>query len=115
MVKSVFYIQCTVINDFSFGSGYQDDEVTELHRGDVVYYNKNGRSRGMHLRGNMFRNNPYRCIGEVSFLPFTMEKKWAKKWQGKKYADRVANIINSKGHFNAEVKEIKITYDEEEV
>ena len=50
-----------------------------------------------------------------SHLPYTRQKKNAKKWQVKRYADWYANIINDRGEFKATVKEIKITYEEEEL
>ena len=50
----------------------------------------------------------------TAYLPFTRQKKNAKKWQIKRYADHEASIINNIGEFNAIVKEIKITYIEEE-
>jgi hypothetical protein len=42
-------------------------------------------------------------------------KKNAKKWEIKRYPDWEAMLINEKGEFNAVVKEIKVTYEEEEV
>ena len=51
----------------------------------------------------------------TSYLPFTRKKTNAKKWQIKSYADGEAKWLNNTAEFNAIVKEIKVTYQEEEI
>ena len=117
MVKSLYYIQCTAKTDFTFDTGYQEHEHTDFHVGNVVYYNKKTMAREMHLKIRWPGvENPYRSISSgFNYLPFTRKKQWAKRWEKKYYAQKTANIINSKGQFDAVVKEIKMTYEEEEV
>ena len=58
--------------------------------------------------------NPY-SYWVSCYLPFTRQKRFAKKWQIKEWAEKYAKIINNIGEFNAIVKEIKLTYTEEEI
>lgn len=117
MVKSFYYIQCTAKTDLEFLGGYREDEYTRFKQGEVIYYKKEATSREMHLRtGYPGNDNLYRSISSrFNFLPFTRKKQYAKRWEKKYYAEKIANIINNKGQFNAIVKEIKMTYEEEEV
>lgn len=116
MDKSLYYIECTCIKDVKYPN-------IEFHVGDIFYYNKKASSSEMYLYCNKDhsplteeqKNNIPLIYKWHAYLPFTRQKKNAKKWQIKRYADWEARIINDIGEFNAVVKEIKITYTEEEV
>ena len=118
MIKSFYYIECTCIQDCSYPN-------VDFHVGDVLYYNKKTSSKEMYLYYNYGSNRMLTeqekdfiavTIGKyTSHIPLTRQKRFAKKWQVKSYADFEANIINSKKMFNAVVKEIKVSYKEEEV
>lgn len=113
MTKSIYYIECICIKDCAYPN-------IDFHVGDVVYYNPKAASNEMYLGWN-YRENRHPKLEEIdkykyqSYLPFTKQKKNAKKWEIKRYADRYANIINNTGEFSTVVKEIKITYTEEEI
>ena len=119
MNKSFYYIECTCIKECSFPN-------IDFHVGDIFYYNKNASSNEMYLRYD-YKHKRELTLQEkdfigvtfgkyVSYIPFTRQKRFAKKWQFKYYADKEARIINSSaGLFNAVVKEIKVTYEEEEI
>lgn len=116
--KSLYYIECTCINDCKYPN-------VEFHKGDVVYYNKKAAANEMYLGFNYVekRHNTDEEIEHlkstfgryVSYLPFTRQKKFAKKWEIRRYPEWEADIINKMGEFNCIVKEIKVTYEEEEV
>ena len=113
MVKSLYYIECTCIKDCHFPN-------VSFHVGDVFYYNKKAASNEMyifnphiHPESNIVKEAKKYTFG--SYLPFTRQKRFAKKWEIKRYPDWEAMLINEKGEFNAVVKEIKVTYEEEEV
>ena len=117
MEKSFYYIECTCIKNVKYPN-------VEFHIGDIVYFNKKASSNEMYL---CFNNTEHRHLTEEeknniptiykwsSYLPFTRQKKYAKKWEIKRYANPNARLINSIGEFNAIVKEIKVTYQEEEI
>jgi len=113
MNKSLYYIECTANSDLEFKTAWKDEQFTKFHKGDVVYFTPKAASNEMYV-GYGKDKNPYSGWSS-SYLPFTRQKRFAKKWQIKEYADRNAEYINEKGQFNAVVKEIKITYTEEEV
>jgi uncharacterized membrane protein (UPF0127 family) len=50
-----------------------------------------------------------------SYLPFTRQKKNARKYKKLKQAEWIKSLIDNKGDFKCEIKEIKITYTEEEI
>ena len=118
MTKSLYYIECTCIKDCSYPN-------IDFHVGDVFYFNKKASSNEMYL---YYDNRHKRHLTEqekdfigvtfgkyISHIPFTRLKKNAKKWEIKSYAEHEARIINDKHMFNAEIKEIKVTYTEEEM
>ena len=115
MNKSLYYIECTCIKDVKYPN-------IEFHVGDIFYYNKKASSSEMYLYYNKDHSpltqeqkiNIPLAYKLTAYLPFTRQKKNAKKWQIKRYADWEAHKINDIGEFNAIVKEIKITYIEEE-
>jgi len=121
MNKSLYFIECTANSDIEFDNGYANTKwgqennfiKTIFHKGDVVYFNPKASSNEMYVGCNR-EKNPYRYWSS-SYLPFTRQKRFAKKWQIKEYAKENARFINEKGQFTAVVKEIKITYTEEEV
>ena len=113
MNKSLYFIECTANSDFEYKTGWKDEQFTKFHKGDVVYFTPKASSNEMYV-GYGKDKNPYRGWSS-SYLPFTRQKRFAKKWQIKEYADRNAEYINEKGQFNAVVKEIKLTYTEEEI
>jgi len=115
MNKSLYYIECTCIKDCVYPN-------VEFHVGDVLYFNKKASSNEMYLwnRKDWNKKYPdeiykYRGVGDWSYLPFTRQKKNAKKWQVKRYAEWIRDRINERGEFNCVIKEIKITYEEEDV
>lgn len=116
--KSLYYIEVTCIKDVSYSN-------VDLHVGDVLYFNSKASSNEMYLLYSYKHN---RCINEeekqhvidifgryASYLPLTRKKANAKKWQIKSYADGEAELLNKTGEFNAIVREIKVTYQEEEI
>lgn len=106
MNKSLYYIECTCIKDCIYRN-------VEFHIGDILYLNPKVTSHEMFV-GYGKEKNPYQ-YWDHGYLPFTRQKRFAKKWQIKDYVDKYARWINGIGQFNAIVKEIKLTYDEEEV
>jgi len=117
MEKSLYYIECTCIKDCEFPN-------VEYHKGEVVYFNPKAASNETYIYcwGDEDKNklserakNNYGSLLSGGHLPFTRQKKNAKKWEIKRYADSNARLINDIGEFNAIVKEIKITYQEEEI
>ena len=120
MNKSLYFIECTANYDVVFDNGWANCEYgqknnlikTIYKKGDVVYFNPNATSREAYV-GYGEDANPY--IWKNGHLPFTRQKKYAKKWQVKKYADINAQLVNNVGQFTAVVKEIKLTYNETEV
>ena len=118
MNKSLYYIECTCIKECSCPN-------IDFHVGDVFYFNKKAASNEMYLSYS-YKNKRYLTEQEKDFvgvifgkytshIPFTRQKRFAKKWEIKRYADWEAMLINEKGIFNAVVKEIKVTYEEEEL
>ncbi len=114
MNKTIYYIECTCIKNIEFPN-------VAIKEGEILYYNKKASSNEMYCF-NRFINphseiawntNKYRGIGTWSYLPFTRKKQNAKKWEIKRYAEDTARIINGLGEFNAIIKEIKVTYEEE--
>ena len=106
MNKSLYFIECTCIKDCVFPK-------VSFKTGDVVYFNSKASSDEMYV-GYEREKNPYQYWSR-GYLPFTRQKRFAKKWQIKDYADKNARFINNVGYFTAIVKEIKLTYTEEEV
>jgi len=117
MNKSLYYIECTCIKDCSYPN-------IDFHVGDVFYYNKKAASNEMYLYYS-YKDKRHSTSEEdehiastfgkyTSHIPFTRQKRFAKKWEIKRYPDWEAMLINEKGEFNAVVKEIKVTYTEEE-
>jgi len=118
MEKIVYYIECKCIKNCSYPN-------VDFHIGDIVYYNPKAASNEMYL-GYIYKENkslsyeellPYvrRYQPYTTYLPFTRQKKNAKKWQVKRYPDWTAHLINGVGEFETTVKEIKVTYTEEEI
>lgn len=114
MTKSLYYIECIANSDLEFKIdwNWKDNQITVFHKGDVIYFNPKASSNEMYV-GCGKDKNPYRYWSS-SYLPFTRQKRFAKKWQIREYADNNARFINEKGQFTAIVKEIKIIYEETE-
>ena len=121
MNKSLYFIECTANYDVVFDNGWANCKYgqernlikTVYKKGDVVYFNPKASSNEAYV-GYGPDTNPYRGWSS-SYLPFTRQKRYAKKWQIKEYADKNARLINNIGQFTAVVKEIKLTYTETEV
>lgn len=116
MNKIEYYVECTCNKDVSFPN-------VDFHPGDVLYYNKNAYAEEMYL-GYDYRTHKsvphevferYNTLGKWARLPFTRQKRFAKKWTKDGYADRIAMQINHIGDFTAVVKKINVTYTEEEI
>ena len=113
MNKSLYYIECICIKDCHFPN-------VSFQVCDVLYFNKKAASNEMytfnpHVHPDSFVSKEAKKYTYGSYLPFTRLKKNAKKWEIKRYPELEARIINDKGDFNAVIKEIKVTYEEEEV
>lgn len=119
MNKSLYFIECTAKDDIEFKNGWADSEYgrknnlikTVYKKGDVVYFNPKASSNETYV-GYGIDKNPYYYLNS-HHLPFTRQKKFAKKWQIREYAERNAKYINDIGQFTAVIKEIKLTYTEE--
>ena len=119
MEKKLYYIECTCIRDVKFPN-------TEFHVGDVLYYNGNASSNEMWMYNRKALDNvDYYAFIEIdenikrykglakSYLPFTRQKKNARKYKKLKQAEWIKIVIENKNDFACEIKEIKITYIEE--
>lgn len=121
MNKSLYFIECTAKDDIEFKNAWANTYYgkeknlikTVYKKGDIVYFNPKATSNETYI-GYGKDKNPYHYWSS-SHLPFTRQKKFAKKWQIKDYADKNARLIEEIGHFTAIVKEIKLTYTEEEI
>lgn len=121
MEKKLYYIECNCIRDVKFYN-------TEFHIGDVLYYNGNASSNEMWLyNSKAAHNTDYEHIYEMSenvnrykglaksYLPFTRQKKNARKYKKLKQAEWIKSSIERRNDFKCEIKEIKIIYTEEEI
>ena len=117
MTKELYFIQCTCKKDCKYPN-------IEFHKGDVYYFNNKARANAMYLwkrsaltnteMDQLFPNRgQYRGIGDWSYVPFTIQKQHAKRWQIKRYPEQIANIINVIGEFEAKIITIKVTYEED--
>ena len=120
MEKKLYYIECTCIKEVKFPN-------IEFHIGDVLYYNGNASSNEMYLYNNIaLHNTDYEHFIEMSenvnrykglaksYLPFTRQKKNARKYQRLKQAEWIKNCIERRNDFACEIKEIKVTYTVDE-
>ena len=121
MEQKLYYIECTCIRDVKFPN-------TEFHVNDVLYYNGNASSNEMWIFNNQaFLNadnlylieaneNIKRYKGLVkSYLPFTRQKKNARKYKKLSQAEWIKSLIENRDDFKCKIKEITITYNEEEL
>jgi hypothetical protein len=118
MNKSLYYIECTCIKDCKFPN-------VEYHVGDVVYINPKAASNETYVyydyinkcHTDWYEKNisKYGSLINSGHLPFTRQKKFAKKWQIERYAEKNARWLEMIGEFKCAVKEIKVTYEEEDV
>lgn len=120
MEKKLYYIECTCIRDVKFPN-------TEFYIGDILYYNNNASSNEMWFFNNkachntdyeyfikMSENvNRYKGLAK-SYLPFTRQKKNARRYKKLKQAEWIKSCIERREDFKCEIKEIKIIYTEEE-
>lgn len=119
MNQKFYYIECTCIKDVKFPN-------TEFHIGDVLYYNGNASSNEMWLyNSKAFHNTDYEHIYEMSenvnrykglaksYLPFTRKKSNARKYKKLSQAEWIKSVIENRGDFRCEIKEINIIYSEE--
>ena len=115
MEKKLYYIECTCIREVKFPN-------TEFHIGDVLYYNGNASSNEMYIYNTDYEHmseiseniKRYKAICNQSHLPFTRQKKNARKYKKLKQVNNVKTCIESRGDLKCEIKEIKVTYTEEE-
>ena len=119
MNKSLYYIECTCIKDCKYPN-------VEFHAGETLYYNGKASSNEMYLfNHSLDPNSPimnddnrkkyWGYGGNSAYLPFTRKKQNAKKWEIRRYAETTKNCIEHQGEFKCEIKEIKVTYTEEEL
>ena len=119
MEKKLYYIECTCIKEVKFPN-------IEFHIGDVLYYNGNASSNEMWIYNNKaFHNVDYIYSIEMdenvmrykglakSYLPFTRQKKNARKYKKLKQAEWIKTKIENRNDFKCDIKEIKIKYIEE--
>jgi hypothetical protein len=115
--KSLYYIECTCIKDAKFPN-------TEFHIGDVLWFNRKAAANEMYVYYS-YRDNRHTTTEEMndirmnwcmfdSHLPLTRRKECAKKWQIKSAAEHAFMYIDTHV-FKPVIKEIKVTYEEEEV
>lgn len=116
----IYYIECTCIREVKFPN-------TEFHVGDVLYYNGNASSNEMYLYNNIALHNTdydhmiemtenvnrYKALCNKSHLPFTRQKKNARKYKKLKQVNNIKTYIESRGDLKCEIKEIKVIYTEE--
>lgn len=120
MNKSLYYIECTCIKDVKFPN-------IKFKVGEVLYYNGNASSNEMWLYNHTALTNiDYYAFIEMddnikrykglakSYLPFTRQKKNARRYKKLKQAEWIKSCIERREDFKCEIKEIKITYTEEE-
>lgn len=119
MEKKLYYIECTCVRDVIFPN-------TEFHVGDVLYYNGNASSNEMWMYNRKAFLNAdnlylieadenikrYKVLAK-SYLPFTRQKKNARKYKKLKHAEYIKSCIERRNDIKCEIKEIKITYTEE--
>ena len=117
MNKSLYYIECVCIKDCKFPN-------TEYHVGDVVYFNPKVGSNETYIysykdpeKNNLYKSikDRYSSLISNGHIPFTRQKKFAKKWEIRRYAEQNAYWVENRGDFKCNIKEIRITYEEEEV
>lgn len=118
MNKIIYYIECECTRECKFPN-------VEYHIGDIVYFNPKTSSNETYIYWdhinkcytNWYNENriTYGSLISNGHLPFTRQKKFAKKWQLKKYAEYNARLIEKTGNFKCNIKEIKINYAEEEI
>jgi hypothetical protein len=119
MKKSLYYIECTCIKNCKFPN-------VEYHIGDIIYVNPKASSDETYVyiyysdskeKAEICEHtkNKYNVLIYAGHLPFTRQKKFAKKWQIKSYAEDLAYKIEKRGDFKCNIKEIKMIYEEEEV
>ena len=116
----IYYIECTCIREVKFPN-------TKFHVGDVLYYNGNASSNEMYLYNNIALHNTdydhmiemtentnrYKALCNKSHLPFTRQKKNARKYKKLKQVNNIKTCIESRGDLKCEIKEIKVIYTEE--
>lgn len=118
MEKKLYYIECTCIKEVKFPN-------TEFHIGDVLYYNGNASSDEMWMYNKKKLQNTdyYAEIDEnikrykglaKSYLPFTRQKKNARKYKKLKQAEWIKSCIERRNDFTCDIKEITIKYIKEE-
>lgn len=117
MERTLYYLELRCIKDVKYPN-------TEFHTQEVVWFKPDTRAGEMYLfnyklsdeeLGKLGDGNPgkYRGLpGDWGYLPFTRQKRYAKKWKVRSYPEHIARVIDSYGEFKCEVKEIKITYAE---
>lgn len=118
MEKKLYYIECTCVRDVKFPN-------TEFHVDDVLYYNGNASSNEMWIYNNQaFLNADNLYLIEAnenikrykwlagSYLPFTRQKKNARKYKKLKQAEHIKSCIENRNDFKCEIKEIKLVYYE---
>lgn len=122
MEKKLYYIECTCIRDVKFPN-------TEFHVGDILYYNGKASSDEMYMYNSKALHNTdydsfiemdenirrYKGLLKQSHLPFTRQKKNARKYKKLKQTEWIKTTIENRGDFKCEIKEIKVTYTEEEL
>ena len=115
--KSLYYIECICSKDVMFPN-------VEFHVGDVIYYNNNALSNEMYIFNKPHSYyvvekdenvNRYKGLLTKSHLPFTRQKKNARKYKVLKRAEHIKAIIENRGDFKCEIREIKIIYTEKEL
>ena len=116
MNKSLYYIECTFVKDSKFPH-------VNYKKGEIVYYNPKSASNETYVfewnnsveEKVLNHARQYNIFSSNSHIPFTRQKKNAKKWQISSYPENIVRSLEHIGDVKCTIKEIKITYTEEEV
>jgi hypothetical protein len=125
MNKNLYYIECTCIRDVKFPN-------TKFHIGDVLYYNGNASSNEMWIfynknynkafpeKDDLYINEAYENVQRYaglcnkSYIPLTIKKKNARLYKKLSQAEWIKSIIENRNDFKCDIKEIKVTYSDED-
>ena len=116
MNKSLYYIECTFVKDSQFPH-------VNYKKGEIVYYNPKSASNETYVfewnnsveEKVLNHARQYNIFSSNSHIPFTRQKKNAKKWQISSYPENIVRSLEHIGDVKCITKEIKISYTEEEI
>lgn len=117
MNNSLFYIKVTCVKNLVAPN------IT-FNIGDVFYFNSKAQGDDMYVfysysdkrhLSNEEHEFYRKLIGIKTHIPFTKQKRFAKKWQRKSYAEYEKDLLEQSmsQYFTFDIIEIKVTYTEE--